>query len=299
MKNELRNWTNIRVFLAVIREGSTLAAARALGMAQPTVARRIEALEQETNLTLFERDTRGFKPTSQAQTLLPYAEVCEAGIKALCSAVQDLSQLRPIRITGYGANFRARIADIFSAFSAAHPQIQLEFIPSMRSLDLMGGEADVAMRLTRSALDPQLICRPISTARYSLFGSPAYAQRHGLPERPEDMNHHKILSFRRADVPTALHDWTTRYVPEDRLEQIFSETSLLYAAVEAGQGLAVLNLRLMADKEAAGAIIRCFDPPEALDAQHMVLIAPEAWRRPEVKTFAKFFLPRYAALFKD
>jgi DNA-binding transcriptional LysR family regulator len=299
MKNALRNWTNIRVFLAVMREGSTLAAARRLGLAQPTVARRIEALEAETGLTLFERDTRGFKPTSQALAILPFAEVCEAAAVALTKKVQDLTQPRPIRITGYSANFGARIAGIFSAFSAQFPQIQLEFIPSMRSLDLMAGEADVAMRLSRSPLDPDLICRPISTARYTLFGSPAYAEKHGLPKCPEEMIHHKILAFRRADVPTALFDWTTRYVAEDKLEQVFSETSLLYAAVEASQGLAILNLRLLADQEAAGAILRCFDPPEALDAQHIVLIAPEAWRRPEVKTFAKFFIPRYAALFKD
>ncbi|MBT8425437.1 MAG: LysR family transcriptional regulator, partial [Silicimonas sp.] len=52
MKSEFRNWSDIRVFLAVIREGSTLAASRKLGVAQPTVARRIDALEHETGLIL-------------------------------------------------------------------------------------------------------------------------------------------------------------------------------------------------------------------------------------------------------
>jgi len=48
----------------------------------------------------------------------------------------------------------------------------------------------------------------------------------------------------------------------------------------------------------AGTLIRCFEPPEALSAPHMVLVSPEAYRRPEVKAFTKFFTPRYAQLFK-
>ena len=56
MKSEFRDWSDVRVFLAVVRAGSTLAASNSLGMAQPTVARRIEALEHALGLVLFERD---------------------------------------------------------------------------------------------------------------------------------------------------------------------------------------------------------------------------------------------------
>ena len=73
MKSEFRNWSDIRVFLAVVREGSTLAASHKLGMAQLTVARRIEALEHATGLTLFERDNRGFKPTKNGRELVKLA----------------------------------------------------------------------------------------------------------------------------------------------------------------------------------------------------------------------------------
>ena len=56
MKSDFRDWSDVRVFLAVVRAGSTLAASKSLGMAQPTVARRIEALEHALGLVLFERD---------------------------------------------------------------------------------------------------------------------------------------------------------------------------------------------------------------------------------------------------
>jgi DNA-binding transcriptional LysR family regulator len=68
MKSETWNWSDLRVFLAVLDAGSTLAASKALGMAQPTVARRIDALEHATGLTLFERDTRGRNPRSPPES---------------------------------------------------------------------------------------------------------------------------------------------------------------------------------------------------------------------------------------
>jgi hypothetical protein len=50
--------------------------------------------------------------------------------------------------------------------------------------------------------------------------------------------------------------------------------------------------------EADGALVRCFEPPEELSAQHLMLVAPEAYRRQEVREFTRFFAPRYAAIFK-
>lgn len=299
MKNEFRSWSDVRIFLAVVREGSTLAASKVLGLAQPTVARRIDALEHETGLTLFVRDTRGFKPTKDAMAILPIAEAFEDAAGALSRKVQDLSQPRPIRITGFDTNFSERVSQIFNEFCALHPKIQIEFLPSMQTLDLVAGEADIALRLSRSPQDPDLICRTISLARYSVYGTPDYAAKHGLPTKPEELAEHAVFSFKRSDIRPTLHDWLTHYVPEDKLARIYSETSLMYAAVYAGQGLGLLNLRLIAAKEKAGAVIRCFEPPAALNAEHMVLIAPDAYRRAEVKAFAKYFIPRYAALFKD
>ena len=78
MQSDFRDWSDVRVFLAVVRAGSTLAASKGLGMAQPTVARRIEALEHALGLVLFERDTRGFQPTAEAQALIEAAHSVEA-----------------------------------------------------------------------------------------------------------------------------------------------------------------------------------------------------------------------------
>ena len=74
----------------------------------------------------------------------------------------------------------------------------------------------------------------------------------------------------------------------------FTEIDLMHAAIKAGHGLGLMNDKLAEGDET---LIRCFEPIEELSRQHLMLIAPQAYRRPEVKAFVKFFAPRYAAIF--
>ncbi len=295
MKNGFRNWSDVRIFLSVVREGSTLAASRKLNIAQPTVARRVEALEHELGLTLFERDSRGFRPTKGAKSLLTLAEAMEIAACNLSEKAIELSRPRPIRITAFSANFSARAADIFSEFSAIHPDVRFEFLPGVKVLDLAAGEADIALRIVREEPDQDLISRRISTARFTVYGAQIYADQYGLPSTPDDMQGHSFVTFENDEVPATLHNWLTRHVSPDQIVQSFSEIGLMHAAIRAGRGLGVMNVRMAGDDEK---LIPCFDPPEELSAQHLMLVAPEAYRRPEVKEFTKFFAPRYAKLYK-
>ncbi|MFC6636899.1 LysR family transcriptional regulator [Sulfitobacter sediminilitoris] len=187
MKSAFRNWSDIRVFLAVVREGSTLAASQKLGVAQPTVARRIEALEHALGLHLFVRDTRGFKPTENGRRLVEHAEAVERTILEFSDQAAELATGKPIRITAFSGNFSPRMLDIVDQFSAYNPNAAFEFLPTVKSLDLMAGEADIALRLARTEPDPNLICRKISDARWSLFGGASYAQKFGLPSSIEEL----------------------------------------------------------------------------------------------------------------
>lgn len=295
MKSTFRNWSDVRVFLAVLREGSTLAASRRLGMAQPTVARRIDALEHEIGLTLFVRDTRGFHPTEAARELMPAAEALEKAAQGFHETVGGLKHARPIRVTAYLANFSPRITAIFSEFLAIRPDVRFDFLPGVQVLDLMAGEADVALRITRSPIEPDLICRKISTAQFSLYAAPTYAEKYGLPRSPDDLKGHRLLTFQRHDIPPVFHEWILKHASPDQIVLSFSEIDMMHSAIRAGRGLGIANLRLA---EGDPSLIRCFDPVEELSAEHVLLVSPEAYRRPEVKEFVKFLAPRYAALFR-
>ncbi len=108
MKSVFQNLSDVRVFLAVLRAGSTLAASKTLGMAQPTVARRIEALEHTLRLVLFERNTQCFRPTQDALALVPSAEAIEEAARGLDAMAERLrkalarSRRRTIGVTNEG-----------------------------------------------------------------------------------------------------------------------------------------------------------------------------------------------------
>ncbi|MCG6882616.1 MAG: LysR family transcriptional regulator [Silicimonas sp.] len=296
MKNEFRNWSDLRIFLAVARQGSTLAASRKLGIAQPTVARRIDALEGALGLTLFDRDTRGFKPTPEACALMKDAEAVEAAVRKLGETALDLCQARPIRITAFSANFSPRVNAIFSEFSLLHPEIRFEFLASVEVLDLMAGEADIALRLVRNPPHPDLISRHISTAQFTLYGSGEYRRKYGFPSSLNDLAGHRFVSFKRDGAASAMDEWYRANAKPEQIVQTYSEISVMYAAIVAGHGLGVANLRYARDYPD---LIPCFDPPPEMNSEHLILISPDAYRRPEVKTFTKFFAPRYAAVFRD
>ena len=295
MKSAFRNWSDVRVFLAVVREGSTLAASKVLGMAQPTVARRIEAFEHECGLTLFERDTRGFRLTDSAQGLVPLAEAIEAAAEDFAEKTRDLTGPKPIRITAVTANFSPRASQIFSEFTARNPGVQFEFLPGTQMLDLAKGEADIALRLVVTPPDPALICRKISTAQFTLYGSQAYGDRYGLPDSPDKLDGHRFITFRRDGATHRMHDWIAARVAPEQIVSTVQEIDLMVATIKAGHALGLDNVR---KNENDPELIPCFDPPEELNADQLMLITPEAYRRAEVKAFTKFFAPRYAAIFK-
>lgn len=295
MNSDSFNWADIRVFLAVLRHGSTLAAARALDMAQPTVARRVDTLEHATGLTLFDRDTRGFHPTEAAETLRPIAEQLEQSACALADQVATLRQTRPIRITAFSGNLSSNLHMICNAFSEIHPDIALEFLPSVRAFDLMAGEADIALRLTRKLPDPDLIQRHVSTAKFAFFGSPDYVAKYGKIASLDDLSGHRFIMFRREDVPPYFLDWITARVKPEQIVATYKELDLVHTAIRSGRGVSITNIRLMKDDPT---VVQCSEAITEMDAQHMILISPSAYRRPEVKTFIKFFAPRYTALYR-
>lgn len=295
MKTEGWNWSDVRVFLAVFREGSTLAAARKLGVAQPTVARRIEELEHQTGLTLFDRDTRGFKPTAQAHNLIPFAEAVEKASENFAAKSRELTKPKPIRITAPGY-FSDQSMEIFSEFAALNPGITIEFVHSVGVLNLLEGEADIALRVAMSEPDESLIGRKIGTDHFALYGAQNYADQYGLPKSSGDFRGHRFVTLRRDDVADIQHQWIAHHVSPGQIVKSFSDLDMFHASIKAGHGLGLVHAR-WADTD--NALLRCFDNISELSRPVMMLIAPEAYRRSEVKTFTKFFAPRYAATFGD
>lgn len=292
MTGAFDDWSGLRVFLAVLRCGSTLAASRDLGMSQPTVTRRIDALEHSLSLKLFERDTRGFRPTRDALRLQPLAEAVEQAMAAFVDGATAARQtmLEPIRITAPRLNFSPLFTAILAEFSAQHPGVRFGLISSYALLDLAGGEADVAIRIARRISDERLICSKLTDVTSTLFASRGYAETRGLPRSERDFAGHSFVVYDPSPSPDGLNAWLMKRISPDQIVSRSQDAESVCAAIAAGLGIGPVPTSLAVDYPA---MVPCFPPPQEVTVHSWLCIAPDAWRRPEVKAFADFFAPRF------
>ena len=297
MKSVFHNWSDIRIFLAVLRAGSTLAASKDLGMAQPTVARRIEALEHALNLVLFERNTKGFAPTAEALALVANAEAIEEAVRNLGSNAAKLASAgsRTIRITAVTDAFNPRLSAILKSFVESYGNVSFELIPSDDTVDISAGDADIAIRWTNKKLDdPSLICRKLANVGTSLFASKSYVSKSALPRSQSDMAGHKFLIFSGKLAGDAVNTWLLQHIERNQIAMTCQDFRAMETAVQMGSGIGVLPTRFMKTDES---LVQCFELPEEFGPTIWLLVNPTAYRRPEIKAFTKFFAPRYSKIF--
>jgi DNA-binding transcriptional LysR family regulator len=191
------DWNDLRYFLAVAREGSTLAAARALRINQSTVHRRLVALEKLLGCALAERHPTGYRLTELGKQLRSYVEKVEDSVDALQRHVMsfDKSIKGNIRLTcPTGVGHLLMKSHVLDNFHARHPELKVELLMTDRFFDLSKGEADIAIRGGQPK-DNALIGRKIADEPWAIYGSHSYVDRHGRPKRLEDLNDHKIIEF--------------------------------------------------------------------------------------------------------
>jgi DNA-binding transcriptional LysR family regulator len=299
MKSVFQNWSDVRVFLAVLRAGSTLAASKELRMAQPTVARRIEALEHTLRLILFERNTQGFRPTEDAIALVPNAEAIEEAAKGLDTMADRLAsaQSRTIRITAVVDAFNPRLSAILESFVESYGDVNFDLVPSDKPIDISGGDVDVAIRWTNKKIDdPSLICRKLGRVSLSLIASKTYAAKAGLPQSETDFDGHRFLAFGGKLADDALNKWLLQRISPDQIAMTCQDIKATEIAVQMGSGIGILPTRFMQFDDT---LVQCFELPEDLGSTVWLLVNPSAYRRPEVKAFTAYFATRYSALFQE
>lgn len=163
-------WSDLRIFLAIARAGTLAAAARTLGLSQPTMGRRLRALEAAVGHVLFQRTPGGFVLTDEGTLLLDHAERMEEQALAierrLAGQAQQLEGV--LRITSsdwFGAHV---LTPVLAEFSVRHPGVTIELLTDARFLSLSRREADLAFRI-RPFDDPDVVSRKLLHMRYGAY----------------------------------------------------------------------------------------------------------------------------------
>ncbi len=198
MDSKDHGWDLYRTFLAVVREGSLSAAARRIGIAQPTAGRHVRALEKIVGASLFMRSQHGLSATHAARALVPHAEAMAAAADALTRASSGgaRGESGTVRLTAGEMMGCELLPPLLAEFSHRYPQIHLELMLSNRNLDLLRRDADIAVRMVRPT-QKSLIARRVGLVPIGLFVHRRYVETFGLPTGPEDISRHRLIGFDR------------------------------------------------------------------------------------------------------
>ncbi len=203
------DWNRARAFLVTAEEGSLSAAARALGMTQPTLGRQVTALEEELGVALFERGTRGLELTPSGTDLVEHVRAMgEAATRlSLSASGQSRTIEGSICITATEVVAAYVLPPIVQELRKTHPGIEVEIVASNEASDLKRREADIAVRAFRPT-QSDLIAKQIpDIGSWSLYATPGYLDELGNPEVPADLADAAFMTFDRTDRwPAALRE---------------------------------------------------------------------------------------------
>lgn len=291
------DWNDLRAFLAVAREGSTLGAAKVMGVNQTTVARRIEALEQSLALKLFERGQTGSRLTLAGQDILGEAERVEQAVATLDSraAAHQRGMAGVIRLTATESIANSLLTPALAEFRRLYPDITVELVITDLPLDLSAGEADVALRGVNSMLaDSNLVSRKLIDFVFALYCSRSYAlQRGGVPRTPEELRDHALIAGEGNLRNLPALKWMADQAPDAEIACRSNSMTNLVFAIKAGLGVAPL-VTLQGDLERD--LVRCFKPePEIINSLYVVT-RPDLKDTPRVRAFIDFMAPHVSGL---
>ncbi|MDJ0992797.1 MAG: LysR family transcriptional regulator [Dinoroseobacter sp.] len=188
---------NLRVFMIIAEKGSLVAAAREIGMSTTTVSERLAALEAYYGVVLFNRTTRSISLTEEGRTLVD-------GARSVLSEVADLdTRIRHgaetlsglIRISAPVDLGRSIISQAISAFTEVYPAVSIEMSLSDGYVDLVGQGFDMAVRFG-NVTDSTLRVRSLGQFQRLVCAGPAYLEKHGIPQTPDDLRNHNCLVMR-------------------------------------------------------------------------------------------------------
>jgi DNA-binding transcriptional LysR family regulator len=192
------DWSLYRSFLAVMREKSLSAAARALNLTQPTLARHIDALETALGFELFTRSQHGLAPTEAALELAPYAESIAANTAAILRTASGLGHdvKGTVRISASEIVGAEILPPVLAGLRRHYPALEFELVLSNAVDNLLRRDADIAVRMVEPAQEA-LVVRKLGTVSLGLHAHRDYLAHAGTPAAFGDLARHSLIGFDR------------------------------------------------------------------------------------------------------
>jgi DNA-binding transcriptional LysR family regulator len=283
------NWNDLKPLLAVARAGSTLGAAKLLGLSQPTVQRRIAALEKSLGCQLVERYPSGYRLSELGAGLCSRAEQIEKTVDDLNRDIQvhDGRLSGTIRVTCAEPLAPVVVTPIVDAFQARNPDVQVELHMTDRLLDLTAGEADIAIRGFRGDRDSALIQRKFADVPWAVYASRSYVERHGQPSAPDELSRHAIIACEGIAFKSRAARWLQTAAPDAVVSAQSGSLFGLVASVKSGAGLGLLP-KGIAEPDAE--LVHILEPEPPVIGSLYLLMHPDLRSTPRFRALFDFFV---------
>ena len=284
------DWDDLRYVLAIARGGGLAAAARELQINTSSVYRRLETLEAQLEVRLFERLRSGYRLTEAGEALAEAAQRMETEALAVERRVRgsDLKLEGHIRLSTSEAVAQFLLPSLLAEFRTRHPGVTLAISANNQVVDLTRRDADVVVRVTATP-PPHLVGRSVGHIAFASYATPAYLDRAG---RGLALDQYEWIGFDGPMLRIRQAIWMAERIPESRQMLRFDSFGAASEAVLGGLGCGAMPC------------FACDDDPrlERLPGSHVktdlqlwVLTHPDLRKSARIRACLQFFGTRLAA----
>lgn len=269
------NWDDMRLFLAVARNGSISGAAKQLGVQHSTISRRMRQFEEKLGTRLIERKMGRYELTQAGENVKEASSRIEREVLGVDGALlgKDAQQVGPLKVAALNNMASSILMPMFASFSQQYPQVELHIVVANIDASLSQREADVAIRLTNSPIDT-LIGKRIVTVASTIYGSRKYLEQLRSQGSEPKWIGVECCGFHKSWTKQAVDDHAHNFYSDD--------TQLTHAAIREGVGVSILPC-FMGDADLE--LERYCEPDPAYNLGLWVLLHPDLKRTARVLTF--------------
>ncbi|MEW6990791.1 LysR family transcriptional regulator [Colwelliaceae bacterium 6441] len=278
------DWNSLKVFLAIVRNGSLSGAASDLNVNHSTIFRRLNAFEDAIDGQLFERINNRYELTTLGHELLEFAKNIENSFDGISRHIvsKDIQPKGIVKITAPNNIAYRYLPRYITDFNLQYPDIQIELLVSNQEFNMSNRQADIAVRATTSPAE-HLIGKQVCRLNWSVFASKAYEKKFGLPDSLDELVSHRLIGATSDMCRLSAFKWQEKHFSAQVVTRCDDLTAMSYF-VESGQGLGFLP-----EDQARPELIKLFSLNERQESHIWLLTHPDLRNVERIKLVMQYF----------